>query len=185
MVNIQTINSGIKGGKYVLENIDLLGKIEKLGVNDPVNLTEKEMKIVLDAYLKDKKLDQETFQKYMNTVPQNLKTIISGLEQFSKDNKDVSSKCMEIINKTINIYGDELKRDDLSSQERSDIRDQILKCMYEARTESQESRTFGKSLAATVGGVAVISFGILVFMLTKGRNQQVIKEGLQIITKVI
>jgi hypothetical protein len=78
-----------------------------------------------------------------------------------------------------------LKRDDLSPQERTDIRDQIFKCICEARKESQENKAFGKNLAFAAQGAAVISIGVLVFMLTKGRNPQVIKDGLQIITKVI
>jgi hypothetical protein len=54
----------------VLENNNVLEKIVGLGISDPKNLNPKEMKIVFDAYLKDKKLDQDTFQKYMNTAPQ-------------------------------------------------------------------------------------------------------------------
>jgi hypothetical protein len=92
----------------------------------------------------------------MNTAPQDLKTIISGLEQFSKDNKEVSSKCIEIINKAVDIYGNELKRDDLSPQERTDIRDQIFKCICEARKESQENKAFGKNLAFAAQGAALL-----------------------------
>jgi hypothetical protein len=162
----------------------ILDKIRSLGVLDPPKPNSQDIKIILDAYLKNKELDVFIFKSYLDIVNPTLKILFEGLTSFSQDQKVLSSKALDIIHKAIDILGSQLEKD-LPSEERSQIRNQIVDLVSEARKETESSRKFMMNLAAIGGGFAIIAFGILVIIITKGKNTEAIKKGIEIMSKNI
>ena len=81
----------------------IIEKIKNLGVNKPTNPSPKEIKLILDAYLKSKSLDTEVFNNYFNIINPTLKTLFTGLIKFSEDQSKISIKALDIVNQAIEI----------------------------------------------------------------------------------
>jgi hypothetical protein len=166
-------------------NNEILKQIEELGVSNLIKPSSKDLEIVLKAYLESKKLDTETFTGYMKYTSPSIHSMYSALKSISKDQKEVTQGTHAIIAKSIDILGNELARD-LKPKERDQIRENIIKLVSEARKESQEHRNnILKTAGIVTGGALIITAGVVIFLVSRGRNRQVISEGIKIITKAL
>ena len=164
---------------------DSLKRILSLGVSDLKNPSEKDLKLVFDAYLKDKKIDEDTFRTYMNSVTTSNKAISDALQVFAESHKDIQTKTLNIIEKAIDIMSEELKRGDLNVDERREIRNQVFDLIKQAREESADSRNFLTKFGYIAGSVCIIGMGVGLYIVTKGKNKEVIANGVKMFTKAL
>lgn len=78
---------------------EILAIMPRLGVRDPKNPSAKDIKVVLDAYLKDKSLDTEAFNTYVKSLSVPLKAMFEGFAQFSADSREVSRSTIDLSSK--------------------------------------------------------------------------------------
>jgi len=162
---------------------EILAIMPRLGVRDPKNPSAKDIKVVLDAYLKDKSLDTEAFNTYVKSLSVPLKAMFEGFAQFSADSREVSRSTIDLIKQAMGILQQELRRENISDDERREILDCVLRLVAEARDESEKDRTFGTRLTYAATGSLVFVGGLAVFAWTRGKNTDVITRGVEIIGK--
>jgi hypothetical protein len=81
------------------------------------------------------------------------------------------------------ILQQELRRENISDDERREILDCVLRLVAEARDESEKDRTFRTRLTYAATGSLVFVGGFAVFAWTRGKNTDVITRGVEIIGK--
>lgn len=163
---------------------DYIQKIQELGVKNPNSPSVKEMTKILEAYIKTKKIDELVFRNYMTAIKPSLKVLFDALIKVSVACEKTTRGTQTIIEKALNILEAELKRD-IPEERRKEITDNILDLVRQAREESKETRTFLKTITIIGVGAFVIVIGVSVYTLTKGKNGQMIAQGIDMITKVL
>ena len=159
--------------------------IKKIGVKNPKKPTAKEIKLILDAYLRTKELDTEIFNNYLKMVNPALNIIFDGLKQFSEDQSKTSEKTLNIIKTAMHILGEELQKENLKPKEKSDLRNKLIELVNDAREESKENKAFLiKCGLIGLGAVTIIAGGVL-FVVTKGKSKTVIVKGVQTIGRAV
>jgi hypothetical protein len=162
---------------------DVFTAMGRLGVRDPKNPTGADFKMVLDAYLKDKTLDTDVFTAYVKSMSVPLKTMFEGFAQFSADSKDMSKDTNAVIKQAMQILQGELNRSDITPKERREVLGHVLRLVTEARDESAKHRDFLGRLALGMGAAAVVVAGVGVLVISRGKNADVIKKGLEMAGK--
>ncbi len=163
---------------------EIIEKLKDIGVKNVNNPSPEEIKIILIALLKNKKLDLEVFKSYMSFISPQVKVLFEGLTAFTQSQEKISKGVLDNINLAIQILGRELEKD-LNIDERKAIREEISSYIEKASIESDKQRAFHTKLAYIGGGVAVIAIGAGVWILTKGKNPKVLMKGVEIIGKAI
>jgi hypothetical protein len=167
---------------------DVLQKLKKelikLGVKNVDNPSSQDIKIILNSYLKDKKLSIGAFNTYVNTISPTLKIIFEGLKQFVESDEKISDKTITIINHAITILGDELKKE-LNENERAEIRYQIITLVNDARKESDEHRSIIKASLTIAGGAIIVIAGVTVLIATRGKGASTIVKGAGMIARAL
>jgi hypothetical protein len=135
------------------DDVEVMRKLRDLGASDPRNLSAADVKVLLDAYLKNKSLNTDAFKALVAGIHPSLRAVFEGLKAFSNDQAQVAKGVLEIIRDAIRILEKELSRAHLLPEER----DQLLKNVYElvqkAREEGDKNRNFLLKLAGIGGGV--------------------------------
>ena len=144
----------------------VLETITKLGVSNPINPSSKDITLIMEAYLKNKELDVETFKMYQGIVTPALANLFEGLKQFSSDETNIARDTISLINKAIEILSAELVKNP-RRKERKNIRDQIFNLIIEARKESDQSRRFKTKLLYVAGTVTAAIIGGSVYLIKK------------------
>jgi hypothetical protein len=168
------------------ENIpnDIIEKLKKIGVKNFDNPSPDDIVKIMNAILKSKEIDASVFKSYVdNLAPQN-KILFEGLQTFAISQKEISKSVMDIINNAINILGAQLDKAQ-TVEERKEIRDDISKKVEEARIESDKQRKFYTRLALIGGGVALAGLGVAAFLVTRGKNTEMLTKGIQMVSKAI
>ena len=163
---------------------ELKEKLTQLGVENINNPSTGDLKIILDAYVKTKAIDEKTFNDYMSFTSPQVQSLLDGLKSFSESQAKISVKFLDIIKDSIDIFKKELERD-LSKKEREGIRQDIFKLIKEAKEESDKSRGFFSKLACIGAGVVVVGIGGGVYVLTKGKNTQIMTKGAELLGKAV
>jgi hypothetical protein len=157
--------------------------VARLGVGDPKNPSARDFKLIFDAYLKDKSLDTDAFNTYVKSLSAPLKAMCEGFAQFSADQQEVAKKSIDVIQQAMEILQGELKRANISDDERRELLDRVLRLVAEARDEAERERTFRARLAyGVLGGLALVT-GVAVAVLTAGRYPQLMEKGLEMAGK--
>jgi hypothetical protein len=164
---------------------EVLAVMPRLGVRDPMNPSAKDFKLVLDAYLKDKSLDTEAFNTYVRSLPASLKVMCEGFAQFSADSREVSKRVLDVIQQAMDVLQQDLRRENISADERREDLEYALRLVAEARDESEKDRTFRARLTYVTGGTVLVVSGVAVFAMTRGRNTEVITRGVEVIGKAV
>jgi hypothetical protein len=162
---------------------EVLGVVRRLGVRDLSNPSPREVKLVLDAYLKDKSLNTEAFNAYAKSLSAPLKAMVEGFAQFSADSRDVSKKTIDVIQQAMDILKGELSRPDISDDDRRQVLDHALRLVAEARDESDRERRFRSRLAQYVVGGTVVVVGTGVMIVTAGKYPGLMEKGLKLAGK--
>ena len=162
---------------------DAFAAVRKLGVHDPLKPSGKDFKVVLDAYLKDKTLDTEVFMTYAKSMTVPLKAMFEGFAQFSEDTKDLSKQTDEVIKQAMEILQQELKRENITPDERREVLGHVLQLVAEARDESAEHRAFLERLAFGMGAAVFLVAGVGVLVISRGKNPDVMNKGLEMAGK--
>ena len=155
-------------------------RIRNLGVSDPKNPSAKEMKVILDAFLKNKSLGVKAFGIYSDLIDMSLKNLFDGLKAFSTDDRSVTESTMKLIDRAIAVLEKELDRD-ISESARTKIHDRIFALIAEARDESQQSRNFRQLAMGIVAGLVFLGIGGVVLIATKGKNKEVLEKGMNLV----
>jgi len=163
---------------------ELLEKLKSLGVKNFKNPSPQDIKIILDALIRNKELDISAFINYMNFVTPQVKVLFEGLQTFAQSQEKISKSVLDIIKAAIDILGRELEKE-LSIEERKEIRDKITELIKDAKEESDKQRKFYEKLAYVGGGVVVVAIGAGLFILTKGKSKEVLIKGVQMVGKAI
>lgn len=111
------------------------------------------------------------FGKYIELINTPIKTVFEGLKAFSHDQKEISEKVLNTIDKSVGVLEKELEKD-LSPQERKEVRDRVCQLAQEARQESSESRLFGEGLALLGGSIALAAVGLGIMAYDSHRSKQ-------------
>lgn len=146
---------------------NFLDKIKSLGVKDPQNPSDEDWQIILNAYIKEKTLDVDAFNTYMKFTSESLKSIVEALKSFTETERDVSVKVLDIISKATSIFEKELARE-ISDEERSKIRQQIIDLVNMAREESKGQREANQGYGKMLLCFATAVFGIAAAILLGG-----------------
>ena len=159
---------------------EIRANVARLGVRDPENPSPEETKLILDAYLKNKSMDTEAFNTYVKSLSAPLKAMFEGFAQFSAHSKDVSKRTIDIIEQAMSILQGELKRNDVSDDDRRAILDHVLRLVNQAREESDKHRSLLYRLA--VGMIAVFLFvgGIFLVVFTFGKHPELIEKSFEL-----
>jgi len=167
----------------VLKTMSARAVVARLGVGDPKNPSSRDFKVILDAYLKDKSLDTDAFNTYVKSLSAPLKAMCEGFAQFSADSKEVSKRTIDVIERAMDILQGELRRENISDDERREALDHVLRMVAEARDESEKERTFRSRLAyGVLAGVVIVS-GVAVFVITVGKYPGLMEKGLEMAGK--
>lgn len=164
---------------------EIRAKVARLGVIDPENPTPTEVKLILDAYLKEKSLDTDAFNTYVKSQSVSLKAMFEGFAQFSKDQGDVSKKTIDVIQRAMDILEGELKRENISDEGRLNLSDRIWRLVEDARDESDKERAFRSQLgrwAVGIFGIIVTIVGFVWVVVTLGRHPAVLEKGIELAT---
>jgi hypothetical protein len=164
---------------------EILAIMPRLGVRDPKNPSAKDFKVVLDAYLKDKSLDTEAFNTYVKSLPAPLKVMCEGFAQFSADSREVSKRVLDVIERAMDVLQEDLRRENISADERREGLEHVLRLVAEARDESEKERTFRARLAYVTGGTVLVGAGVAVFVWSRGKNTEIMTRGVEVIGKAI
>jgi len=159
--------------------------LSKLGVKDPEKATGQDYKILLDAYLRDKSLNYQMFCSCMDSLSSSYSSLVDGLKLFSSDSRIVTQSVLDIIKKIIDILERELMRTDISKEERMDLRAEIYRYMLVAREEADKQRELSKNLAWSILGIFLIIAGIVVYIISGGKNKEVIVQGIKTIKRAV
>jgi hypothetical protein len=150
---------------------ETLNRIKELGISNDINLPTNDIEKILSALLEDKKLDVETFKNYLKVVNENLLNWYEALKKFSESTTRVTEKALDIIKTAIEELGNALKKDNLSSEERILILNQIHDHVIHARELNKGHTKFTKYMLL-FGGLGI---GSLIYL--KGeKNNILIKE---------
>lgn len=160
------------------DEASVLERIRSLGVSDPLRPSAREIKLVLDAFIKKREIDKETFSAYLGHLDHTLTVLFDGLKQFSRDSASVSQSVLEVIKQAMEILGKELERSP-EKEERAEIRQHIANLIVEARQEADAHRRFGEKALAVAAGVTVIAVGVVIIVVSRGRNKEVLAQGLK------
>lgn len=167
----------------MLKTMSARAVVARLGVGDPKNPSANDFKVIFDAYLKDKSLDTDAFNTYVKSLSAPLKAMCEGFAQFSSDSKEVSKRTIDVIERAMDILQGELKRENISDDQRREALDQVLRLVAEARDESEKERTFrGRLVYGIVGGLIIVS-GVAVLVITGGKYPGVMEKGLKMAAK--
>jgi hypothetical protein len=159
-------------------------KLKTLGVKDPNNPSADDMKIILDSYLKSKELSVDAFTTYVNSISPTLKILFEGLQQFAAAQSSITSQTLIIINNAITILSAELNKN-LSSEEKKEVWNKIVDLVQEARKESESHNNLMKTFGYIGGGVALVGLGVVVAIVTKGKNTDVVEKGGKMIARAL
>jgi len=159
-------------------------QLQELGITFPLKGNKKELLVILQAYIVDRKINLEILKNYFTNVGPSTKTLIESLKQFSVEQTKISTKTLDLINNAVEICKIQLQKD-LSKEERESLNNQVFEYIKEARKESNEHRKFLLQLAAIGGATLLIIGGITVLILTRGKNPQLVQKGAEIIGKVV
>lgn len=140
---------------------DLRAKLVSLGVKPKTSPKAGDLVRVFNAYAVDGTLTVADYTKYVSAVTPLAKETISALRTFAQESADLSKKTLAILDRALQIYGDQAARKDLSPDERRQINEHIFRTVQEARQESRELREFFTKLATGVLGVVVFVLTIL------------------------
>jgi hypothetical protein len=154
----------------VADDDEISRALKRLGISDLQKLTASDLKVLLDAYLKSKALDTATFKLIVGRIDPLLRVVLDGLTAFSRDQTQVSSGTLSIIQQAIKVLEQELARDYITAEERMHVRGLVFDLVIEARKESTEHRNFLLKLASVGGTLALGALGVLAMALRGERN---------------
>ena len=161
---------------------DEINILKNLGVSNPENPSKADLELYLKALLIDKKIrldESKNFLKNNADVTSNfldaLKSVAFGLEKTSQ-------LTLELINNAIGIIGKQLDRK-LSERERKSIIKGILKLVEIAVGVEGDSRESRMHMIFIGGGLVVLTLGLAVFILSKGKNPQLLTKGAEVVAK--
>ena len=161
---------------------DEINILKNLGVSNPDNPSKSDLELYLKALLIDKQISFDASQNFLKNNTDvtlkfldSLKSVASGLDRTSQ-------LTIDMINNAISIIGKQLDRK-LSERERKSINKGILKLVEIAVGVDERSRISGKHMLMIGGGVLVLAAGLTVFIITKGKNPQLLTKGAEVVAK--
>jgi len=143
---------------------DILEKIKALGVSNPENPTPEEMKIIIEAALETRRIDADCLRNYLDNVVPTFKVIFDAIKSISSDSTLVTRDVLKSIEKFQAILGKQLERDDIATEERKYIYDQLLNCIKEARDEANSERDLKEKTLIIVSGLGLIIAVSFIFL---------------------
>jgi hypothetical protein len=167
----------------VEEKYDVIAALKGLGISDPRNLSAADMKLLLDAFLKKKSLDNDAFKAITASITPTLGVLFEGLKAFSKDQADVAKGTIATIQQAISILERELAREKLTPEERTLLLNKVYDLVLEARKEAAENRNFLLKLAAIGGSVALSTIGVALYALSGGKNGDALAASGELLKK--
>jgi hypothetical protein len=158
--------------------------MRELGVQNPNNPSEKDLKLIIDNYLKAQKIDQDIFTEYMKNVSPSVKELVGAVKSITKENKELSEKAINSLDRVIKMLEKEYE-----SAKTEDQKDKIWKrietLLQAVREEVRENRNFALKVFGIGAGAVVVLGGVGLFLATRGRNTEVIKQGVKQIKNVL
>lgn len=131
-------------------------KLKKNGINDINTKNKQDFKTVTKLYI-DNKIDKETFEFFSKNF--SFTELFQTVEELSHDNKDISVKAMEIINNVVLALREALSKAE-TEEERSRIMNDLMKCIDNAKEESESARKpYGNFIAAAAFFLGVLGLG--------------------------
>ena len=149
----------------------------KIGVSNPENPTSEDIQKVLDAFLKEREISYAVFKDYIGLMSTSLTSIFEGLKAFSADAAGVTKEVLERIKQAIDILGIELAREDLSPEERIQIRTQIVELIAISREEARDHRAFLERLALVGAGTVIVVIGGIYMYKNPKAGKEMIAKG--------
>jgi len=141
-----------------METNEINRKMREIGVSDPSNPTEKEIRVILEKFT-NKELDPELFNSYLNIQDISPKDLINGIKDMVNSNKDISKMLMELCDKIIDVYKDDLVKAK-TPEESKQIREEIFNVLNTAREETDSFKTSTVMMLAifaiVIGGGGVL-----------------------------
>lgn len=158
---------------------DLIELIRSMGVNKPDNPDSEDIQKIIQLYFKNE-LTSEQFKAYFNAVDPAVRHVMDGLKACINSDKEVTSKVIDLIEKVIKMFDEQIKNA-TTLEERREIREQIRELLTQAREEADKHRSNNTGTLLIAGGIAtvVLGIGLAVFM----RKPKLLKKGVEMVSE--
>ena len=145
---------------------DAIEAAQKLGIDLEDDLSEEDLRKLLSA-VQDESIEKPLALKLLNTLKPNMQKLVECAKHVVTEGEDAHKRVQENINNVIQVFKEELKRDDLSEEKREKIHERLMECLD--RAESIAER-FWKFLKWVLAVVIMMIGGIIAWVLGKNAD---------------